>query len=79
MCETIEANLTEMAENNSGVRQLVGNVNKQSRHKHHEWEENRRQAESSNGGDQVYRRDNSGRMERENSFATPDLSGGDHR
>lgn len=83
MCDTIEANLKEMTANNGTVRRLVGTVNKQNIIKHvkHEREQNRRQAESSNGNDQVYLRNvQDNESNRDNSFATPDLSGGgDHR
>lgn len=81
MCETIETNLNEMAENNSGVSYLIGKVNQQSWHMRHEWEENRRRAEGSHGNDPDFLRSNrdGDTAARDNSFATPDLSGGEHR
>ncbi len=81
MCDTIETNLNEMAENNSGVSYLIGKVNQQTWHMRHEWEENRRRAEGSHEGDPDFLRSSrDGDMAaRDNSFATPDLSGSDHR
>ncbi len=81
MCETIETNLNEMAENNSGVSYLIGKVNPQTWHMRHEWEENRRRAEGSHESDPDFLRSSrDGDMAaRDNSFATPDLSGSDHR
>ena len=67
MCETIEANLKEMVQNDSNVNQLVQNGNTQTRH---EWEKLRK-SESANGNAAISSNDE--------LFATPDLAQGDHR
>lgn len=75
MCKTIETDLTEMAANNSEIRQLVGRVNERSRHTNTE-------RESSNGAESRSVRpsnDNGSRQDRDRFFATPDLSDGGHR
>ncbi|DBA73418.1 hypothetical protein WJX77_011203 [Trebouxia sp. C0004] len=81
ICETIETNLNEMAENNSGVSYLIGKVDQQSWHMRHEWEENRRRVEGSHGNDPDFLRSSQDgdTAALDNSFATPDLSGSDHR
>ena len=75
MCKTIETDLTEMAANNSEIRQLVGHVNKQSRPMNTE-------RETPHENDPGYARasnNNGGRQDRDRFFATPDGSDGDHR